>query len=639
MAFRLECPSVHHKRYCDLATDPVYRKKILARAVEVRSPFPSLPPDGRVRVGIITPCAGLGGAEFAISNLLVHCDPTKVRWVGIVVRQDHGLPNLIDEWGKHCKVVVGEPAIRSLAPECDVIYSWGILDLPWGFPPSRLAQLVPAEVPIITCSQGSLEYDCHNDPEAISHAIPVAVSKAALRSVPKAKRDQARIIYNLASPDRIKPTRPVAETRKLLGISEGVKVAGWLGRLSPEKGPWNFALGIAALPDGWVGLMAGGGAEWDRVAGLADRLPKGKLRLIGPREDIGDLLSIFDCLVMPSQTEGASLAAAEAWLAGVPLISTRVGVLEDEPGLARLLPDNPTGRDIARAVLDDQADPEGTRARVERAQRFARVDMGVERFDRQWCDLFREVSGPIAGPDLCDCGDGVWVGAKVACDEQRSKFDRVIHFWRDDAPESSCEYVHDSGRDDGRNLLIHWKEVNPVEAVEALIPSLAEIVEFAKPAGRLLIHCNAGMTRSPTIALACKIDRGCDPVRAEADIRAAFVYRRYGKVAWHEHLMRDVAEKVSAMMPPGETERSVVVATVVNHATVRPRQAQPAINPVIIGAVNSCPSRGSELSVSDSSYEGCCSGATKWACAAGKGKIKGKTTLAECCQCQAIALL
>jgi glycosyltransferase involved in cell wall biosynthesis len=675
--------------------------RILAMASShPRRPGPTFPdaalPDGRVRVGIVSPCCHLGGAEKWISDLLDYCDPvgSRLRWEGIAIQfaPFPGAPTLLGDWEAHCPVRTGYEAIRGLAARVDVLVTWGILEVPWGISPEKLAGMVPDGLPIITVSHGASEYP-EMDPDSPSgklagRAIPIAVSRPAIRQFARDIRPRARVILNGVADGRVAVAGGkgrgrqggVEEDRKAAreaireswGLPKGVdrfgakgskagpKVAGWLGRLSHEKRPELFVDAIANLPRTWFGVMAGAGAAEASLREQAGRLgllgsdsdglpsPASRPRLIflGARDDIGDILAGYDCLVMTSDTEACSLAAGEAWLAGVPLISRPVGLLEDHPELARIIPFEADGPAIAKAIVGDYKATQGTARRVASAKLFANTSLGMERFAADWTETIIGAAGPIPGPDLCDCGDGVWVGSWKACIEQAGKFDRVIHIYRNDIKQCICEPISSRWEQGGSGqhlgeFLVRWQELQPFEEME---PGLDAVMEYARRPGRLMLHCAGGVCRSPTLALAAKLARGCPPERAKADIIRAFRRDRGIGMGWldspggtvgkvTEAARRWIREKDGALpggASPGEATH-VDGLPKSGGGLSRVRSIDPAVRDAIAGCVH----RGREGSLKLLSEEmGCCGGGQELTpCAAGMGKRPGRVTLAECMEC------
>ncbi|GAA4236317.1 glycosyltransferase family 4 protein [Actinomadura meridiana] len=152
-----------------------------------------------------------------------------------------------------------------------------------------------------------------------------------------------------------------ARARRGLDLPLGVKVVGSIGRLTYMKGPEIFAKAIARLPDDVFGLWVGGGPMTDDMRKLTAKLGIGeRMRWLGHRDDVGDLLPAFDLFAMPTRTEGLPCVLVEAIGAGVPLIATAVSsnadlVLAGETGLL-VRPEDPDGLATAiSALLDDPA--------------------------------------------------------------------------------------------------------------------------------------------------------------------------------------------------------------------------------------------------------------------------------------------
>ena len=62
-----------------------------------------------------------------------------------------------------------------------------------------------------------------------------------------------------------------------------------------------------------------------------------QVRLLGRSDDIGSLLAAADLALLTSTWEARALVAQEALLAGLPLVSTRVGGIEELVGSAAVL--------------------------------------------------------------------------------------------------------------------------------------------------------------------------------------------------------------------------------------------------------------------------------------------------------------
>jgi len=128
--------------------------------------------------------------------------------------------------------------------------------------------------------------------------------------------------------------------------------------LAPQKN-LNLLLEAAALTRHSPNVrfaVVGDGPERERLAARirAEALP---VELLGHRSDIADLLHAADIALLTSTWEARALVAQEALLAGLPLVSTRVGGIEELVGEAALLIPANEAQAAAAAVLQLADDP------------------------------------------------------------------------------------------------------------------------------------------------------------------------------------------------------------------------------------------------------------------------------------------
>jgi len=119
--------------------------------------------------------------------------------------------------------------------------------------------------------------------------------------------------------------------RHALGLSPDCFVVGWVGRLSPEKGPDVLLEALPLLTDlPLVVSMVGAGVEGARLQGRARRLGlDGRIRWHGALPDAERLFAAFDLFVLSSRAEGTPIVLFEAIAVGVPIVATRVGGVPD----------------------------------------------------------------------------------------------------------------------------------------------------------------------------------------------------------------------------------------------------------------------------------------------------------------------
>jgi glycosyltransferase involved in cell wall biosynthesis len=191
----------------------------------------------------------------------------------------------------------------------------------WG-PWQRLGREVErrlSDVPAAACSHAALE------------GMRAFREQSGLGPAPEGQR---RVIYNgvAPAPVSLQPTKPAGPLRVLFA-----------GRLEPQKGV-DLLPGILSHVDPSVansgGTDSGGtnaelhiyGAgslkpEMTRWANQAT--PGWTVRLFDPTPDIRRLMAGYDVMLMPSRFEGLGLVAAEALMAGLPVIGTRVAGLDE----------------------------------------------------------------------------------------------------------------------------------------------------------------------------------------------------------------------------------------------------------------------------------------------------------------------
>jgi glycosyltransferase involved in cell wall biosynthesis len=154
-----------------------------------------------------------------------------------------------------------------------------------------------------------------------------------------------------------------AQWRQAHGIEPRATVLTHIGRFAVQK---NHALLVEAFAqvhsDAPLYLLLVGGGELEnavreQVAGLG---LQGRVRFLGVRADVADILRASDVFVLSSRWEGNPLSVMEAMAAGLPVVSTGVGgvpelVREGETGL--LVPSEDAGAlaQALQALVDDAA--------------------------------------------------------------------------------------------------------------------------------------------------------------------------------------------------------------------------------------------------------------------------------------------
>ncbi|WP_170294753.1 glycosyltransferase [Roseospira navarrensis] len=158
----------------------------------------------------------------------------------------------------------------------------------------------------------------------------VFVSRATARaSADRVPADRVTIIPNAIHRKQVHPQAPRRADLVVLAA----------GALCPRKAPLDLMDALPLLPDDlqarvrvlWAGRDVDGYAE--RVRRAIARLPaplRGRVHLLGERQDMAALWASADVAVCPSHAEAAPRAVLEAQRAGLPLVATAVGGIAEQ---------------------------------------------------------------------------------------------------------------------------------------------------------------------------------------------------------------------------------------------------------------------------------------------------------------------
>ncbi|HEV2930603.1 MAG TPA: glycosyltransferase, partial [Propionibacteriaceae bacterium] len=157
-----------------------------------------------------------------------------------------------------------------------------------------------------------------------------------------------------------------------LGLAENDVLVLTVARLAPQKN-LGLVLDVAAALRDRAELhfvVAGEGPERPELERRIsdERLP---VTLLGHRDDLRSLLAAADLALLTSAWEARSLVAQEALLAGLPLVSTRVGGIAELVGEAAVLVGSGDAQAAALAVAALADDPAERARRRELGRRQA----------------------------------------------------------------------------------------------------------------------------------------------------------------------------------------------------------------------------------------------------------------------------
>ena len=213
-------------------------------------------------------------------------------------------------------------------------------------------------------------------------AVVLAVSRPLVGRLSRAgiARDRIRFVPNGFDPPSNISTR--IEARRMLGIDADSLVAGWIGRLSYEKGPDVMLAALAKANPSWQVSVIGEGREGARLKKKAIDLGIGeRIKWHGAVANAATLLPAFDAFVLSSRTEGTPIALLEAMFARIPIVTTRVGGVPDvvTPDHALIVPSEDASA-VAEALAEIQREPGAAKARADRAYNRVVSEFSADRW-------------------------------------------------------------------------------------------------------------------------------------------------------------------------------------------------------------------------------------------------------------------
>ena len=196
----------------------------------------------------------------------------------------------------------------------------------------------------------------------IDHVITESNAVAACLTEQGETRARISTVPSGIAVEPLSASSPSSEQlRRELGIPPDAVVAGFSGRLSPEKAPEVFVEIAAAcrdIPQLYFVMTGRGPAEsavQERMAALAPE----RLFLMGHVPASAPWLAMYDILVVPSRLDGRPLAVMEAMSLGTPCLASDTGGLPElithgETGLLALPADAAAFAETLRVMAQDR---------------------------------------------------------------------------------------------------------------------------------------------------------------------------------------------------------------------------------------------------------------------------------------------
>jgi len=228
----------------------------------------------------------------------------------------------------------------------------------------------------------------------------IAVSEAARRVMTDVERvpdERITVVLNGMEPLAVPSRDAVARTRRELGLGEE-RVILMLGRLHEEKGHRFLFEALSAIRERiepFQVLLAGSGPQRAEIEAEAERRGVAdRVRHLGQRSDVAELISLATLVVAPSLAESFGYVVLEAMSLGKPIVASTAGGIPEvvgDSGGASLVPPA-DARALAAAMIELLESSARMTAMGEAGRRRAAA-FGFDAMIRGYESVYRSLEG------------------------------------------------------------------------------------------------------------------------------------------------------------------------------------------------------------------------------------------------------
>ncbi|NQX38577.1 Glycosyltransferase involved in cell wall bisynthesis [Pedobacter steynii] len=206
----------------------------------------------------------------------------------------------------------------------------------------------------------------------------------------------AVVIKNGINFTKFNPDRSFGSLRAEFDIDEETLIVGYIARITAQKDPFTFIEAIAKVPDelNVKFLIVGDGDLKIQTVALAERLKvMHKVIFSGFRQDIPDLLSIFDIYCLPSLWEGLPIGLLEAMAMRKATISSAVNGTKEviEDGVNGLLIEPKDAVGLRNAILRLVTEKPLRESLAKQAEIAVKKDYSISKMTLQIEDLYKKI--------------------------------------------------------------------------------------------------------------------------------------------------------------------------------------------------------------------------------------------------------
>ena len=358
--------------------------------------------DNRFHLVVYSDAAGRGGAEVNLSRVLgalpagmrvtiVGVDAEVVEWLCGHRRGAESvvIPAIVDRTDikgllQHRRTFTGlRPDVLQFNLSTASSCQWAMVAAT-SVPGLRRVAIENSPMAVWSSTSGTLKR--FTSPRLAAH---VAVGDRTARMIEESSglRDGSisTLYHGVPSVSRVPVDRPDAPT--LLTVA----------RHDPVKGIDILLEAMSMVPEPTRLVVIGDGEETERLLALRDDLAladRVEFRTVAWDVRVADLMWAFDALVLPSRLEGFPVTIVEAMLAGLPVVATAVGSVDEAvvDGTTGWIvpPEDPAA--LAAAIGELIGDPDRAEAMGRAGQELAESRFTIGATVQAYMDLYRSLA-------------------------------------------------------------------------------------------------------------------------------------------------------------------------------------------------------------------------------------------------------
>lgn len=209
--------------------------------------------------------------------------------------------------------------------------------------------------------------------------------------------DKLHVAKNLVEDKKLELKRERADVRRELKIPDNAFLIGTVSSLYWIKNQKILLDALKRLQDDDAYLvLAGDGPLKDELIEYSHKLGvSARVRFVGWRSDVADILNSFDLFALPSLSEGMPVCLLEAMSMGLPCIASRAGGITEviEDGVNGLLLKDNSCRELIAAVRGLFADAEMRKRLGEEARKKVMQEFTVKDYLGSILKLYKDLAG------------------------------------------------------------------------------------------------------------------------------------------------------------------------------------------------------------------------------------------------------